>query len=116
MNSRYVQIKFLIANKIRLLFTYNAEFIRYLTSHGSLLTFTKSVVICRCFPNTVPFYKRSKQSFSLSQSLDLNCCSQQANCPQSFRSTTKVRHPKYNAENHFKISYRNISLNVHLLP
>ena len=59
MYSRYVPIKLLIANKCRLLFTYNADSIRDLTSFGSLQTFTESFVIFRCFPNTVLFYKRS---------------------------------------------------------
>ena len=41
MYSRYVPIKLLIANKCRLLFTYNADSIRDLTSLGSLQTFTE---------------------------------------------------------------------------
>jgi len=45
--SRYVPIKLLIDNKFRLLFTYNNDFIRYLTSLGSLRTlrFTESVFV-----------------------------------------------------------------------
>jgi len=43
---RYVPIKLLNANKFRLLFTNNANSIRYLTSPGSVRTFTESVVIC----------------------------------------------------------------------
>jgi len=43
--SQYVPIKLLIANKFRLLFTYNADSIRYLISLWSLLTYTESVVI-----------------------------------------------------------------------
>ena len=49
MYSRYVPIKMLIANKFRLLFTYNADSIRDLTSLESLWTFIKSVVIFHCF-------------------------------------------------------------------
>jgi len=47
--SRYVPIKLLIANTFRLLFTYNAEPIRDLTSLESWRTFTESVVIFRFF-------------------------------------------------------------------
>jgi len=77
--SLYVLIKLLTANTFRLLFTYNADSIRDLTCLGSLRTLTKSVLIFRCFPNTAPFYKRCKQILGESRSLDLNCCTQQAN-------------------------------------
>jgi len=84
----------MIVNKFQLLFTHNDDSIRDLTSLGSLRTFTVSVVIFRCFPNMAPFYNRRKQIFDLSRSPDLNCCTQQANRQQSFRSTTKTRHPE----------------------
>jgi len=45
MYSQLEPIKWLIANIFRLLFPFNADFIRDLTSLGSLLSFTKSVVI-----------------------------------------------------------------------
>ena len=83
----------LIANKFLLFLTYNADSICDLTSlevYGLL----RSVVIFCCFPIIVPFYKYSKQIFGLSQSLDLNCCTQQENLQHSFRSTTKARHPE----------------------
>jgi len=59
------RLKLLIANNFRLLFAYNADLIRDLTSFGSLRTFTESVVIFRCFPNKPPFNKRSKQILGL---------------------------------------------------
>ena len=47
MYSRYVPNKLLIARKSRLLFTYNDDSIRDLTSLGSLRTFSESVVFRR---------------------------------------------------------------------
>jgi len=86
-----VPIILLIANKFRLLFTYKADFIRYLTNPGKLQPFTKSVGICIVSLSKEIVKKRLDRKFK----------------PGIWRKNIDTR---------FKISdFVNISLNVHLL-
>ena len=62
--SRYEPIKLLIAQKCRLLFTYNADFIRYLTSLGSLRTFTESVLFEQLEPLGDFFGNRPRELYA----------------------------------------------------
>ena len=55
MYSRYVPNKLLIAHKSRLLFTYNDDSIR-------------------------DFFRRNDRGVLIGRTLNLNCCTQQANC------------------------------------
>jgi len=63
MYSRCVPNKLLIAHKSRLLFTYNDDSIRDLTSLGS-----------------VSFSEEMNEGVLIGRTLNLNCCTQQANC------------------------------------
>jgi len=71
MYSRYVPNKWLIAHKSMLLFTYmyNDDSIRESTSLGSLRTFSEIVV-----------FRRNDRGVMIGRNLNLNCCTQQANC------------------------------------
>jgi len=69
MYSRYVPNKLLIAHKSRLWFTYNDDSIRDLSSLGSLRTFSESAV-----------FRRNDLGVLIGRTLNLNCCTQQANC------------------------------------
>ena len=69
MYSRYVPNKLLIAHKSWLLFTYNYDSIRDLTSLGSLRTFSESVI-----------FRRNDGGVLIGRTLNLNCCTQQSNC------------------------------------
>ena len=65
----YVLNKLLIAHKSRLLFTYNDDSIRDKTSIGNLRTFSESIV-----------FRRNDRGVLIGRTLNLNCCTQQANC------------------------------------
>ena len=67
---------------------------------GSLQTFSESVV-----------FRRNDRGVLSGRTLNLNCCTQQANCNSGLPA------PYYylNVENEYNILVRNISLNVHLL-
>ena len=69
MYSRYVPNKLLISHKSQLLFIYNDDSIRDLTSLGSLRTFSESVV-----------FRRNVRGVMIGRTINLNCCTQQENC------------------------------------